>query len=122
MAAYAELIVSMISFYLCGATFLNKFFGRVFWPVGKPLGIWKKAPAGSALLLAIDNNNYLQSASIVRDDNISWELHNIYRAHYLHGFLSPIACEKAKTILSRYYMIHGMEGNYEKRIPTKTVC
>lgn len=42
MAAYAELIVSMISFYLCGATFLNKFFGRVFWPVGKPLGIWKR--------------------------------------------------------------------------------
>ena len=84
--------------------------------------IWKKAPAGSALLLVIDNNNYLQSASIVRDDNISWELHNIYHAQYLHGFLSPIACEKAKMILSRYYMIHGMEGNYGKRIPTKTVC
>lgn len=48
MAAYSELLVSMISFYACGATFLNKFFGREFWPLGKPLGIWKKAaaPAG----------------------------------------------------------------------------
>ena len=48
MAAYAEITVSMISFYLCGAVFLNKFFGREFWPVGKPLGIWKKAPAPAA--------------------------------------------------------------------------
>ena len=42
LAAYAEFLTSMTSFYLCGATFLNNFFGRSFWPVGKPLGIWKK--------------------------------------------------------------------------------
>lgn len=43
LAGYAELMTSIISFYLCGATFLNNFFGRQFWPVGKPLGIWKKS-------------------------------------------------------------------------------
>lgn len=42
LAAYAELLTSITSFYLCGATFLNNAFGRKFWPVGKPLGIWKK--------------------------------------------------------------------------------
>lgn len=43
MAAYAELIVAFLSLYGAGAGFLNNFFGRVFWPVGKPLGIFKKA-------------------------------------------------------------------------------
>ena len=42
MAAYAEVAVSAISIYLCGATFLNKFFNRQFWPVGAPLGVFKK--------------------------------------------------------------------------------
>lgn len=42
LAGYAEFLTSMTSFYLCGAIFLNNFFGRTFWPVGKPLGIWKK--------------------------------------------------------------------------------
>jgi len=42
MAAYAEVIVSIISLYACCATFLNKFFGRSFWPLGAPLGIFKK--------------------------------------------------------------------------------
>jgi Predicted membrane protein len=42
MAAYAEVIVSVISLYACCATFLNKFFGRSFWPLGAPLGIFKK--------------------------------------------------------------------------------
>lgn len=44
IAAYSELIISGISFYGCGASFLNKFFGREFWPVGKPLGLWPKTP------------------------------------------------------------------------------
>lgn len=43
MAAYAEAIVSLISLYAACATFLNKFFGRSFWPLGAPLGIFKKA-------------------------------------------------------------------------------
>jgi succinate-acetate transporter protein len=42
LAAYAEAVTSAISLYAACATFLNKFFGRPFWPVGKPLGIFKK--------------------------------------------------------------------------------
>ena len=42
MAAYAEAGVSAISMYACCATFLNKFFNRQFWPLGAPMGIFKK--------------------------------------------------------------------------------
>lgn len=42
LAAYSELIISILSFYGCGASVLNKHFGRVFLPVGKPFGIFKK--------------------------------------------------------------------------------
>lgn len=42
LAAYSELIVSLLSFYGCGATVLNPHFGREFIPVGKPFGIFKK--------------------------------------------------------------------------------
>ena len=42
MAAYAEMAVAIISLYGAGAGFLNNFYGRQFWPVGAPLGIWKK--------------------------------------------------------------------------------
>jgi len=41
VAAWAEIAVSLLSFYASGATFLNKSFGRVFLPVGKPCGIFK---------------------------------------------------------------------------------
>ena len=40
--AYAEMAVALISLYGAGAGFLNNFYGRQFWPVGAPLGIWKK--------------------------------------------------------------------------------
>lgn len=43
LAAYSEVVVSAISIYACCATFLNKFFGRQFLPLGSPLGIFKKA-------------------------------------------------------------------------------
>lgn len=43
MAAYAEVAVAFLSLYGASAVFLNKFFGREFWPLGKPLGIFKKA-------------------------------------------------------------------------------
>lgn len=42
MAAYAELVVALLSLYGAGAIFLNNFFGRQFWPLGKPLGIFKR--------------------------------------------------------------------------------
>lgn len=42
LAAYSEVVVSLISIYACCATFLNKFFGYSFWPLGAPLGIFKK--------------------------------------------------------------------------------
>lgn len=42
MAAYAELIVAFLSMYGAGAIFLNNFFGRTFWPLGKPLGFFSK--------------------------------------------------------------------------------
>ncbi|MDD5169652.1 MAG: acetate uptake transporter [Syntrophales bacterium] len=41
MAAWAELSISMLSFYASGANFLNKFFGKPFLPLGEPFGIFK---------------------------------------------------------------------------------
>lgn len=41
VAAWTELAISLLGFYGSGATFLNKMFGRVFLPVGKPCGIFK---------------------------------------------------------------------------------
>lgn len=42
LAAYSELIISLLSFYGAGAAVLNEHFGREFLPVGKPFGIFKK--------------------------------------------------------------------------------
>lgn len=41
MAATAELLISLFSFYGSAANVLNKTFGREFLPLGKPLGIFK---------------------------------------------------------------------------------
>lgn len=41
IAAWTELAISMLGFYGSGATFLNKFFGKAFLPLGKPLGLFK---------------------------------------------------------------------------------
>jgi hypothetical protein len=41
IAAYAELGISLLSMYGAGAAFLNNFYGRVFWPLGKPVNNWK---------------------------------------------------------------------------------
>lgn len=42
LAAYSELCIAIMSFYGSGAAVLNAHFGRVFLPVGKPFGIFKK--------------------------------------------------------------------------------
>lgn len=42
VAAYSELLIAIFSFYGCGAAVLNTHFGRIFLPVGKPFGIFKK--------------------------------------------------------------------------------
>ena len=42
MAAYAEFLISMASFYGSAASVLNPHFGREFLPKGKPFGIFKK--------------------------------------------------------------------------------
>lgn len=42
MAAYSELTISLLSFYACCATFLNKSFGRVVLPLGKACPLIKK--------------------------------------------------------------------------------
>lgn len=42
LAAYSELFIAIFSFYGSGAAVLNNHFGRVFLPVGKPFGIFKK--------------------------------------------------------------------------------
>lgn len=42
LAAYSELLISIFSFYGSAASVLNIHFGRVFLPVGKPFGIFKK--------------------------------------------------------------------------------
>lgn len=40
LAAWTELLISLLSFYGSGATFLNKFFGRTVLPVGQPLQLF----------------------------------------------------------------------------------
>ena len=37
LAAFAELFISLLSFYACGAAVLNVHYGRTVLPVGKPL-------------------------------------------------------------------------------------
>lgn len=41
LAAYSEMVISLLSFYGAGATILNDHFGKTFLPVGKPFGIFK---------------------------------------------------------------------------------
>ena len=42
IAAWMELSISLLSFYACGAVFLNSYFGRTILPLGKPLGLIRK--------------------------------------------------------------------------------
>ena len=42
LAAWSELIIAILSFYGSAAAVLNKHFGKVFLPIGKPFGIFKK--------------------------------------------------------------------------------
>ena len=42
LAAYSEMAIALVGFYGCGAAVLYTHFGRVFLPVGKPFGIFKK--------------------------------------------------------------------------------
>jgi succinate-acetate transporter protein len=41
VAAWTELIISLITFYACAAVVLNTHFGKPFMPMGKPFGIFK---------------------------------------------------------------------------------
>lgn len=45
LAAWSELIISMLGFYTAGALFLNSYFGRTLLPLGKPFGFIHKGPA-----------------------------------------------------------------------------
>ena len=42
MAAWAELLIALVSFYGSAANVFNGHLGRVVLPVGKPLGLLKK--------------------------------------------------------------------------------
>lgn len=42
LAGYSEMAIAILSFYGSGASVLNNHFGRVFLPVGKPFGIFKR--------------------------------------------------------------------------------
>lgn len=42
IAAYAELMIALLSFYGCGANVLNNHFDRPFLPIGKPFHIFVK--------------------------------------------------------------------------------
>ncbi|MGE5491373.1 MAG: acetate uptake transporter [Actinomycetota bacterium] len=48
LAAYSELLISILGFYAAGAIFLNGFYGRVVLPLGAPLGLISKGPAKAA--------------------------------------------------------------------------
>ena len=37
IAAWSELLISLIGFYACGANLLNKMYGRIMLPLGKPI-------------------------------------------------------------------------------------
>lgn len=45
LAAWSELLISLLGFYAAGAVFLNSYFGRVLLPLGKPFGLIRKGPA-----------------------------------------------------------------------------
>ena len=42
LAAVSEMLIALLSFYGSAAAVLNAHFGRVFLPIGKPFGIFKK--------------------------------------------------------------------------------
>jgi succinate-acetate transporter protein len=42
MSGVVEFVISLVGFYACAAAVLNPHLGRVFLPVGKPFGIFKK--------------------------------------------------------------------------------
>ncbi len=42
IAAYSEMAIALVSLYGSGAAFLNGFYGRQFWPLGKPVNNWKQ--------------------------------------------------------------------------------
>ncbi|MEI7957658.1 MAG: acetate uptake transporter [Verrucomicrobiota bacterium] len=44
LAAWSELLISLLGFYAAGAVFLNSYFGRTLLPLGKPLGWIRKGP------------------------------------------------------------------------------
>lgn len=48
LAAWSELLISLLGFYAAGAVFLNSYFGRVLLPLGKPMGWIRKGPALAA--------------------------------------------------------------------------
>lgn len=41
LAAWSELLISILGFYGSGANLLNKFFGKITLPLGQPFGIFK---------------------------------------------------------------------------------
>lgn len=45
LAAWSELLISLLGFYAAGAVFLNSFFGRTLLPLGRPMGWIRKGPA-----------------------------------------------------------------------------
>lgn len=45
LAAWSELLISLLGFYAAGAVFLNSYFGRTLLPLGKPMGWILKGPA-----------------------------------------------------------------------------
>jgi succinate-acetate transporter protein len=48
LAAWSELLISLLGFYAAGAVFLNSYFGRILLPLGKPMGWIRKGPAPPA--------------------------------------------------------------------------
>lgn len=45
LAAWSELLISLLGFYTAGAIFLNSYFGRTLVPLGKPFGFIRKGAA-----------------------------------------------------------------------------
>jgi len=56
LAAYSELLISLLGLYCAGAVFLNTYFGRVLLPLGTPFGFIQKGAGGQrkGALQAVD--------------------------------------------------------------------
>lgn len=63
LAAYSEILISLVAFYGSAASVLNHHFEKEFLPVGKPFGIFKDSGVVKETTVGVINNNSLAKES-----------------------------------------------------------